>query len=64
MANLADLLKIKLFIKIFMQNTIKIVKQLNPIIGEVLEDKIKEDNLDAFDKILANFIKLNIPTTV
>lgn len=35
------------------------IKKLNPTVGEVLEEKLKENNLEAFAKIVANFIKLN-----
>lgn len=42
-----------------MKNTIENIRKINPIVAEVLEEKLKENNLDAFDKILANFIKLN-----
>jgi hypothetical protein len=37
----------------------EIIKNLNPIVGEVLLEKVEENNFDAFAKIVANFIKLN-----
>lgn len=37
----------------------EIIKQKNPTVGEVLLEKVAENNIDAFAKILANFIKLN-----
>jgi len=37
----------------------KIIKKQNLTVGEVLEEKIKDGNIDAFRKILDNFIKLN-----
>lgn len=37
----------------------EIIKQKNPTVGEVLLKKVAENNIDAFAKILANFIKLN-----
>jgi predicted XRE-type DNA-binding protein len=40
----------------------EIIKKQNPTVGEVLEDKIKDANIDAFANILSNFIKLNYPT--
>ena len=35
------------------------IKQKNPIVGDVLLEKLEENNLSAFVKIVANFIKLN-----
>lgn len=43
-----------------MELTIETIKKYNLTVGEVLEDKINEGNTDALDKILANFIRLNI----
>ena len=37
----------------------EIIKKQNSLVGEVLEDKIKDGNIDAFAKIVANFITLN-----
>lgn len=37
----------------------EIIQKLNPTVGEVLLEKVAENNLDAFAKIVTNFIKLN-----
>tara|TARA_R110000868_G_scaffold104700_2_gene288616 strand:+ start:2553 stop:2699 length:147 start_codon:yes stop_codon:yes gene_type:complete len=37
----------------------EIIKQKNPTVGDVLLEKVAENNFDAFAKIVANFIKLN-----
>jgi hypothetical protein len=37
----------------------EIIKKKNPTVGEVLLEKLEQNNFDAFAKIVANFIKLN-----
>lgn len=35
------------------------VKTLNPLVGEVLEEKLEKSDLVNFAKIVSNFIKIN-----
>lgn len=35
------------------------IQRLNPTVGEVLLEKVEQNNLEVFVKIVENFIKLN-----
>jgi len=59
MVYLADLLNFNLTKMEHLQQITNTIKQLNPTVGEVLVDKLEQENLDAFAKIVSNFIKLN-----
>jgi hypothetical protein len=38
---------------------VETIKHLNPVIAEVLEEKLAEKDLVNFSKIVSNFIKIN-----
>jgi hypothetical protein len=42
-----------------MEQIINEIKKLNITVGEVLEYELKQGNIELFNEIVANFIKLN-----
>ena len=42
-----------------MEQIIDEIKKLNITVGEVLEDELRQGNIELFNKIVTNFIKLN-----